>query len=306
MEIRHRILAFSGSAEYGIMKAELERIGAKYEIHVLGSIGGVEHTSLEFTVAKGDPLYPQVAELIERHGFYAQTGVHYSEQEISEAEWLTAEVGEFQYPQPEDTYIEATYDISTYCPHCGIGAAQSSPFRLKSDFQQKRAKFLGLHWVFDEVFVRPEVRAILEELAIGDVRFLHPVHHRTGQPIETVYQMVIRTTARPGLVTEGLQPVACREDNEEVLQRRAGEAFGLSTDLEQYGFCGRSKYHYPQAKQLAFTRPSLSGLPDIVKSNEYFGSGAEAHRLILVNRRLADLVKRHRFRGLKLTPIRLL
>jgi hypothetical protein len=135
MEIRHRILEFSNSPQYGILKAELDKIGAQYQIKVLGSVGGVETRSIEFTVGESDPLYPRIAELIEKHGFYVQTGVYYSQQDINEAELLMAQVGEFQYPQPEDTYIEATYDISAYCPYCGMGAVQNNAFRLRFDFK---------------------------------------------------------------------------------------------------------------------------------------------------------------------------
>lgn len=307
MEVRHRILEFSGSARYGILKAELGKIGVPYLLKVHGSIGGVEKSSIEYTVSESDPLYPHFAELIEKYGFWVQTGVHFSEQDIDEAEWFYATVGEFQYPQPEDTYIETTYDISSYCPHCGMGRAQNKPFRLRSDFKQKTARFFGLHWVFDEVFVRPDVKRILEQSAVGDVRFLSPVHHRTGQPIEAVFQMMVGTIAEPGLITEGLPPVTCRENNEEGFpQRTLGETHGISGLLEDYGFCGRVKYHHPTRAVIAFARSSLEGLPDIVKSHEFFGSGAGAHRLILVRRGFVDLIKRHRLRGMGFTPIRAL
>jgi hypothetical protein len=305
MEMRHRILEFSNGPQYGILKAELDKIGARYQIKVLGSVGGVETRSIEFTVGENDPLYPRIAELIEKHGFYVQTGIYYGQQDINEAEWLVAQVGEFQYPQPEDTYIEATYDISAYCPHCGMGAVQNNPFRLRFDFKQRAARLLGLFWVHDEIFVRPEVKSVLEQSQIGDIQFLQPVHHRTGQPIETVYQMIVRTIADPGLLTRGLQPVTCREDNEEGFpQERWGAAHGISRSFEDYTFCDRVKYQYPRTTMIAFARTSLEGLPDIAKSNEYFGSGGAAERLILVSRRFVDLIKRYKLRGLKLTPIR--
>jgi hypothetical protein len=307
VEVQHRILEYSGSPLIGTLKAELDKMGVPYQVTVHGSIGGVELSSIEFTVGESDPLYPHFAELIKKFGFYVQSGVRFSEQEIDEAEWLAVRVGGFQYPQPEDTYMEATYDISSYCPHCGMGAVQNNPFRLKSDFRQNAARFLGLHWVFDEVFVRPEVKSMLEQSAIAGIGFLPPVHHRTGQPIETVYQMIVRTIAEPGLVTDGLQPVTCRDNNEEGFsQRTSGSAHGMSRRLEDYAFCGRVKYHYPTTTMLAFTRSSLEGLPDVAKSYEFIGSGAGAHRLILVTRRFVDLVKRCGVRGMQLTPIRVL
>jgi hypothetical protein len=92
MEVRHRIIELSSGDRFRVLKAELDKIGAPYEVKVLGSIGGVETRSIELTVGESDPLYPHIARLIEKHGFYVQAGVHFTEQDIDEAEWLYATV----------------------------------------------------------------------------------------------------------------------------------------------------------------------------------------------------------------------
>lgn len=304
MQIRHRIVEFSGSDQYDVLKAELDRLGARYRISRTGVVHGVESWALECIVLETDPLYPYYAELAENLGLWDQVGVYHSPQEIAQAEWLYAVAGEYQYPQPEDTYIEATYDISAYCPHCGMGARQINPFRLRTDFTQKSA-FLGLHWEHDVLFVRPAVRAGFEQWLSG-IEFLHPVVHRTERPIETVYQLVIPTLDGPGLVTEGLQSVTCVQNNEEAyVQRESGKPFGISGDLADHPFCGRVKYHHPSTTEITFLRASLAEAPHTVKCIEYFGSGAAAHHLILVSRRMADAIQQNRWRGLKLTPVRL-
>ena len=77
--------------------------------------------------------HPHVAKLIEKYGFHVQTGVRFSEQDINEAEWLAADVGAFQYPQPEDTYIEATYRRFRLLSSVQNGrCADRNAFRLKS------------------------------------------------------------------------------------------------------------------------------------------------------------------------------
>lgn len=305
MQLRHRVVEFSGSEAYGALQAELDGLGARYRISHMGTVHGIKHWSLEWILFETEPLYPRFAELVNKLGLWDQVGVYYTPQEIAQAEWLYAMAGEYQYPQPENTYLEATFDLSDYCPHCGMGARQNNPFRLRSDFCQKSA-FLGLHWEHDALFIRPEVRAGVESW-VSDISFQRPIQHRTGRPIDSVDQLVIPLMSGPGLVTDDLQTVTCVQHNEEgYVQRTEGKAFGISGDLASYPFCGRVKYHYPTTTQVTFSRASLAAAPDIVTSLEYFGSGAAAHRLILVSRRLVDVIQQNRWRGLRLTPIRLL
>jgi hypothetical protein len=300
MEVRHRILQFNNSPKYEQLRKELDKLGAAYKIEILGSIGGKESRSIEFTVSENDPLFPVISELIEKYDFYTQTGVYYSQQDIEAAEWVYATVGEYQYPQPEDEYRETTYDTSDYCARCGMGAVQVRPFQLKRDFKQKSSRFLGLHWVHDEVFVRPEVKAIFEKANISGVEFSHPVHVKSSEDIEGVYQIAIQTIAEPGLVTEGLSPVTCKVNNEESYVEGVGR---IKNRLGDYPYCSRVKYHFPRTDTIKFRGDSLAGLPDIAKSHEYFGSGAAANRLILMRSRVVKLVKEYKLRGLKFIPI---
>jgi hypothetical protein len=306
MEIRHRIIHFSNDPKYALLQTHLDELGAQYKIKRIGSIGGVEKFLIEFVTFKSDPLYPRIEELIRENDFFVQSGAFFSEKEIDEAAWLYASVGEFQYPQPERSYIEGTYDITNYCPFCGMGAVQNNPFRLKSDFKQKAARFLGLLWVHDVVFVRPEVKKLFEKAGIREVEYSHPIHHKSGKPIETVYQMQIKTVARGGLISKGLNAVTCKKNNEEGLNMRPpGGCHGINRSIEEYKYCGRVKYHYPMTTMIEFRKSVLDKLPDVAMSEEYFGSGGAADNLILISRRFADLVKEYKLRGLKFRPIKI-
>jgi len=302
MEIRHRILEFNNSPKYTRLQDELDKLGVTYKIEALGSIGGKESRSIEFIVSENDSLFPIISKLIEKYEFYTQTDVYYSQKDIETAEWVYATVGEYQYPQPEDdlSYREETYDISEYCVRCGMGSVQVRPFRLKRDFKEKRSRFLGLYWVHDEVFVRPEVKAILEKEHISGVEFSHPVYHKSGEDIDNVYQMIIQAIAKPGLVKEGLSIVTCKVNNEESIIEGIGK---VKNRLGDYPYCGRVKYHFPRRDAIKLRGESLEGLPDIAKSHEYFGSGTAANRLILMRSRVVELVTKNKIRGLKFTPI---
>jgi hypothetical protein len=303
MEVRHRILQFNNSPKYEQLRKELDRLGWPYEITILGSSGDEPFSSIECLISENDPLFPTISELIRKYDFYVQVGVYYSDEDIEAADWVYASVGEFQYPQPEDGCWEAaTYDISRYCLRCGMGAVQMRPFRLRRDFRQKSSRFLGLHWVFDEIFVRPVVKTIFERDGISGVGFCHPVHHKSGEPIDSVYQMVVQTIAEPGLVTEGLSTVTCKPNNEESYMEGIGRIPNRRGD---YPYCGLVKYHHPERDAIKFRREALIHLPDIAKSHEYFGSGGAAHRLILMRKRVVEYVETRKLRGLGFTPIEL-
>jgi hypothetical protein len=304
MELRHRILEFSGSEKYNALKSELDKLGVKYGIELLGSINGIEHTSIEFWISNDDPLFPVITKLIHKHHFYVQSGLCYNDHDIQDADWLWINAGSYQYPQPEDNYIQSTYDTTNFCEYCGIGKLQNKPIRIKSDFKQNKLDFLGLHWIFDELFIRPGVKDLIEGNQIGDVDYIHPLFDKTGTPIETVYQLKVKFTLAPGLVTKDLDTVTCKANNEEVISlKKSGFQFSKTSSRRNY--CNQVKYHYPLTTMITFDKSIFANVPDIVKSNEYFGSGASANRLILFSRRFVNIVEKYKLRGLKYTPIKL-
>lgn len=289
MEIRHRILQFNNSPKYELLVAEFNRSGCKYKYNENSFL-----SSIEYTFSEHDTYASELLKFAALNEIIVQSVLHYEEQEILSAEWVIAEVGEFQYPQPEDSYIEATYNTQDYCGRCGQGAKQERPFRLKKDFVQSQAKFLGLHWVFDEIFVRPEVRRVFDAHDISGVKYRDVIHNKTSQPISNVLQLDIPILEEQGLVTENLFTVTCNPQNEESYVK------GLERIKERPGlpYCGRVKYHYPLTEPFMFKASVLKGLPAFVKSHEYFGSGAAAHHFILVHNNVVRLVKEQGLRGL--------
>ena len=60
MKLRHRVVEFSGSETYDALRAELDRLGARYRISHMGTVNGVHHWSLEWILFETDPLYPSL------------------------------------------------------------------------------------------------------------------------------------------------------------------------------------------------------------------------------------------------------
>lgn len=284
MEIKYRILQFDNSPNYDLLKSFLDKLGCKYKTIDVG---------IEYRFPESDPLVNELKEFAIQHKIILDSGLYYDEAEIDNAEWVVATVGEFQYPYPEDS-IEVTYNTDNYCYRCFQGAVQDRPFLLKKDFIQKQTKFLGLRGVYDEIFVRPEIRRLFEANGISGVDYFDVLHYKTRIPFPNVYQMKINIVAPPGMIVDELFRVTCKPHNEESYVKGIGQI----EDRPGPPFCGRVRYHYPINQPIKFMKETLVDLPDFTKSYEILGNGIPRPRLILARKKVVQLVKKFGLRGL--------
>jgi hypothetical protein len=217
--------------------------------------------------------------------------------------WYCAWVTRTGYPQPEDSYEDVTYDTTDYCQRCAIGAVQRHPFRLKGEWKGRNVHFRQLYWVGDEIFVRPEVGRLLKRRGIRGIALGPVTTGRDQRRLESIEQLLISTILPGGLVTDGLPTVTCKARNEE--SHLGGPSWDVPGSImrypRDYPYCGRLKYHWQ--KTLRIRRRAFTGAPDVVKTREWFGSGGEASRQILVSDRVVDLVTKAGWRGLRLDPV---
>lgn len=166
-------------------------------------------------------------------------------------------VWENGYPMPDGDhgYKKLTYNIDKYCSICGIGKEQQAPFRLKSIPKWNNKKMFELNWIFDELFVRPDLYIdLFKPLGVSSMDVFR---YKDDLIIENVVQLEISKTS-------------------------------LSLNLKNHPYvvcknCGEKKYS-PQIKGLF---PNFSnGAPElhIFKSKEFFGSGADAHNKVFITR----------------------
>jgi len=285
MELRHRILEYNNSPKFDLLRSELLKLGCEFKFN-----DNSTHSWIEYLFSNNAHVAPRLKDFAASNDIRIQSALYYEEEEILNAEWVMAEVGEFQYPQPEKNFMESTYDLHDYCKRCGQGAKQNKPFRLKKDFTQKNTKFLGLHWVFEEIFIRPEIKRIFDSSGISGITYLDVIHQKTDQRIENVLQMNIPVIETKGLITDSLFSVTCKPNNE--------EGWGKRFDRLGLPYCRRVKYHYPLTLPIEFKASVLKDQPDFIKSNEYFGSMAGADHLILARNKVVRLVKEKGLRGL--------
>jgi hypothetical protein len=277
----------------------LDKLNLPYEIIDYGMVGEF----IDFHVYETDEHFEKIEALIRKNNLYVQTGVIFDRRDLENADWFYVNTNEEQYPQPEDTYIEHTYDVSNYCARCGFGKKQIAPFRLKSDFENNDLDFHGLHWVYDELFIRQNVKQVFLEENISDLSYLHPVHNETNQEIETIYQLRMKTSTTPGLITEKLQTRICQPNKHQKGTKKTGyKAFGVDKGRGDLPYCGNTNFLYPKRDVIRFKKDLFSNKPDLFQSHEIFGDGV-GHHLILVSQRFFQIVERHKLKGLVFTPV---
>jgi len=277
-------------------KAELDRVGFphKYEENIVGK-------TIFFEISDNNPVWPVISEIMTRLDIKSTPQTKFSEREIKEAHWLSiCCTSHFGYPQPEDGYDRLTYDPSDYCPTCGIGGVQKVPFRFKSEPKAKRSSFLQMNWVFDEFFIRPEVRELFEENGITGIDYLPCIHHKNNKILDSIEQLRILSVLPPGLIIGGLNTVTCKIDNEE--SRHLPKTWQPKFP-NKIPHCGRVKYHYPKPGPTIYCENAFRNAPDIIKSFEWFGSGGSAWREVIVSQKVASIILKQKFRGISLTPV---
>lgn len=211
--------------------------------------------------------------------------------------WYLIQTGQFGYPQPENDfgYISMTYDISRACKTCNIGLIQKDEFRFKSEPKAKHSNFIGLNWVFDQIFVRQVVKDKLESESIKGIKFSQPVIHKTGLPVQGLYQLHIDNLLDSGLITENLKIEKCEMPKEKSMIKFLT---AIKSNLINGPFCGQIKYNFPQGdNKLKIKADSFSDKIDFVRLNYYFGSGGSSNRPILVSERIKDLIEKEKWRG---------
>lgn len=263
MQIIHRI-SISSTPQ---IRSELGTLGV-----AIGESGFVT-----FEVDESDIVWPSLQGWIAKRRAIDVITTKFSKQELADAVWLELTPDwHHGYPQPNELdfgYREATYDLTHYCERCGIGMKQKAPFQMKVEPKWGRRSILQLNWVFDEYFVTPEV---WENVFSPHGIECRPVVNTKGRELKTVVQLVAHEEV--GIVTDGLakEDAACSS-------------------------CGRTKY-LPVARG---PFPGLTSEPSttMVKTKDYFGSGASAYQGVLISRAVGRTLMANNVRGASLRPV---
>jgi hypothetical protein len=248
---------------------------ARTELLAMGIVVDASGLLISFDLDEANESWPQAQRWIAARRAVDIVRTEFSQQEIADARWLEL-VPDWHrgYPQPKPDvfgYREITYDTSEYCAQCGTGLRQEASFQMKGEPKWGRNGILQLNWVFDEYFVSPAVWTnVFEPLGVG---YRH-VQSTRGTELKTVIQLVVDQEI--DVVTEGLPMERCMK-------------------------CGRAKYT-PVTRGLS---PAVASKPagDMVKTRQYFGSGASAFKRIIVSQMLARSLAARNIRGASVRPV---
>lgn len=230
-----------------------------------------------FDITESDANWPEVEGWLasKRAGGYFWTS--FSNEEIDAASWLSLGVNfRHQYPQPEDTWIEGTYEDT--CQECFGGMRkQVRPFILSKEPSWGRNGIFKMFWVEDEFFVKPDVwKAVFEPIGVG----MRPVKNRKGADLTGVVQLDFDdvNTERVHVARDGLVSELC-------------------------SVCKVTKYS-PIVRGYF---PELEALPkgDAARVCEHFGfpRTAIAARPVLVSQRVRQELIKFNVRGVTFKPV---
>ena len=298
MRISNRFLTFDRNSKLLLL---LNKLNIPYKEEEKSYSETVKSYSLEFYLYEDDPYFQDKYIQMSEYNIEPQIRTEFSKQDEENAEWFDIGTGQFGYPQPEDDYFELTYAKENVCFHCNIGKRQINEFRLRGEPKQKHSHFLGLNWVFDEIFIRDVVKDVFEKENIKGIHYSNPVLNKSGKPLETIQQIRVETILQPGLVTDNLKSENCVRPSEEWI------AYRLKTDPTYLDnpFCGQKKYYYPERGFKTFKKEIFINQPDFVKTYEWFGNGGGATRPILISKKVRDIIKQQKWRGAYFEPIAL-
>ena len=142
-----------------------------------------------------------------------------------------------------------------------MGLVQQDSFRFKRTPKWGRRNFCMTNWVYDEFFVSPKAKELLETSNLKGFSFLNVLNKSGKEVLADIYQMQI-----PYILPEGIETSSDRIE-----------------EVSNCPVCGKRKFLGNGRNQFVFKKEALLNAPDFVKSAEQFGCGLIASRLILVS-----------------------
>ena len=241
-----------------------------------------------FDIYESNPHWKNISRMLKQSKALWLSNTIFTKKELSDAQWLTVRsVWRNGYPQPEDdfSYESITYCDEKCCQKCGSGLYQQDDFRIRKAVNWGKRHFMMLNWVEDELFVDDIARNILEKEKITGVSFRSVKNKKGTEIIPNINQLVISTVLPKGIFT----------DNRAI------------RDINMCSSCGVTKYLPTGIGRFQFDRRIFENAPDIVWTDEVFGSGSIASHEIIVNQKVYQtIIQNHLESSLKFQPIELI
>ena len=263
VKIFHRFFPVASKS----LLATLEQHGIAYETFIDDRVC--------FDIPEGHPAWDAIVPFLKDAEPEGIPRTVFTKKELAAARFLRLEPSwHHGYPQPEDDYRRATYDLSECCEACGMGYTQNAPFRMKSEPKWGSKQVLQLNWVFDEFFSTPEAyRTVFQPLGIDS---LPVIHHKTGRPLESVVQLKISTWTTTPIRGQKLNWETCAVCHRKKL---TGDQSGMFPHVT-----------LPAGSHLGWTR-------------EYIGSGLVAWHAVIISAALYRSLTEYGVKGVSFTVV---
>jgi hypothetical protein len=270
MEIVHRI-GFNGNEE---IEKSLRELGVEFTISQLPG----ESYLLYLDISESDSKWPEVQKLIAEYEASDMPSTVFTQREILTAKWLILQPDHFSaYPFPESNWLSTIGYVG--CSHCGVGWKQKHPFRIEKELKFPKYAFTSLFWAYP-ILVRSDVKNIIVNSAIQGCEFWPLIIAQSGKPSKVVQQLFVPSIARPSAIVQNL-PVEKTK-------------------------CDHTKYLPVKSGQLSVRGDFLVPDVDFQLTYEWFGSGTKAYREVLVSHKVARMIIRNGWKGVKLYPVKVI
>ncbi len=276
MQIRHRIVYSKNSVSKRFIRF-LEDRNATIEDHGSGLIIAY--------IEEDEKWKSELFQHLDNEGKSSMIELIFTKQEMEESEWFTIRSKfRWEYPQPEESYMELTYDLKQYCSSCGSGSKQKDYFRVKKETKWGQRNFLMLNWVEDELFISDKMSNILKTEELRGYSILDVYQSKKEIPLQHIKQLCVQRILQPGLIN-------LEESVDTTLRCRE---------------CGSVRY-ICTGRQLAFEKEVFQDANlDIMKTAEVFGSGLICARKIIISKKFYEVLRDNKLaRGLEIEPIKL-
>ena len=233
------------------VSSRVEELGISY----LLNDGSIE-------IYEDDPLWKTFCSVVTEFELYDKLVSEFSEDDIANADFFMIIPGTvFGYPENSNNfgYLETTYDGVSRCECCGAGTNQVNPFKLKAVPSLKRRSNFMLNWVFDEFFVLAE----------------------KWRPITTKFNLETRPVMKGKTELQDVEQLVVSS----LISLEIPASFGAETCNR----CGVVKYSAPDLHRFTPAPKDLENLSaHIFKSEQWFGAGGQAFRLVIITRDFFD------------------
>lgn len=227
-------------------------------------------------IDEADHRWKAISSHQDQWDYIDQVSTKFDKHELNNAEYLAViPTWHHGYPMPDDgRYEDVTFRYVDGCADCGVGRIQKAPFRMKQEPKWGKKKVLQLNWVFDEYFVTPAVfETAFQPLGIVSREVLH---HRSLEPLHSVVQLCFDSVSVTPLATHGAAQEVCSRCNRQK-------------------FLPHTRGYFPM-----FCR---SVNEPILRTQEYFGSGASAFRPVVVANEVYQKLQEHELKGIGFHPL---